>query len=278
LENTKINWADDTFNPWQGCTKVSNGCDHCYAERQDNRDLQHEKKSHWGKGVPRKTMAASTLKKPFAWDRKAAREARRRRVFCASMADWADTEASKGAREKLWETIRKTPHLDWLLLTKRPGNIRKCLPADWGEGYPNVWLGVTAENRLQGLPRIRILRKIPAAIRFVSFEPLLENLGEVDLAGIDWAIIGGETGPKARSMDVRWARSLIAQCKKQKVAVWVKQLGRRPVDDGVKLRLRKKEDGRKDYKGEKVALWPSNLARLNVRRHPKSAAPPSLQH
>ncbi len=268
MEKTKINWATSTFNPWHGCTRVSSGCDHCYAEREDGRKLFSDE-THWGKGVPRKAMAETYWKQPFTWERKAAREGTRPRVFCASMADWADSEAPQGARQRLWQTIGQTPHLDWLLLTKRPGNIRRFLPADWGDGYPNVWLGVTTENRKQGLPRISVLRTIPATVRFVSFEPLLEDLGQLDLTGIHWAITGGETGPKARVMDTQWARSIITQCREQQVAVWVKQLGRRPVESGVELRLMK-EDGRRDYKGDNPTLWPKELICLSVRCLPKA--------
>ena len=142
--------------------------------------------------------------------------------------------------------------------------------------YPTAAITATRNAKITGIFSMR--RNHTGARVFHGRLWRLENLGEVNLAEIHWAIIGGETGPKARSMDAQWARTLIAQCKRQKVAIWVKQLGRRPVDDGVKLRLQKKEDGRRDYKGGNVALWPSNLAGLNVRRHPKSAELPSLQH
>jgi protein gp37 len=267
LENTKINWAKNTFNPWQGCTNCSDGCDHCYAETQDNRML-HDTVTHWGKGVERRTMSEQYWKNPLAWNRKAERDSIRPRVFCASTADWADSEAPAGQRERLWETIRATPNLDWLLLTKRPKNIRKYLPRDWGEGYPNVWLGVSVENKKQGLPRIDVLRGIPAVIRFLSIEPLLEDLGALDLNQIHWAIIGGETGPGARSLDTAWIKSILRQCKEQKVAAWVKQLGRVPEENGIKLRILK-EDGKRDYKGEDTSLWPPHLNKLVVRKLPK---------
>ncbi len=171
-------------------------------------------------------------------------------------------------RDRLWETIRQTPHLSWLLLTKRPENIRKYLPADWGTGYLNVWLGVSAEDKKKGVRRIMLLKTIPATIRFVSFEPLLEDLGELDLTGIHWAIIGGETGPNARSMDAHWAKSILAQCRKQKVAAWVKQLGRYPKLNGTPLRL-VDDDGEWDRKGENIHNWPRSLKELSIRRHPK---------
>ncbi len=133
MEKTKIKWADSTFNPWQGCTRISDGCDYCYAERMDGRDLYHCNTTHWGAGVPRKLNSDAYWKTPFRWDRKAEREGAQPRVFCASMADWADKEAPEGQRDRLWETIRQTPHLDWLLLTKRAPNIKKYLPAGWGK-------------------------------------------------------------------------------------------------------------------------------------------------
>jgi hypothetical protein len=144
------------------------------------------------------------------------------------MADVFDGEAPTDTRRRLWDLIRATPFLDWQILTKRPGNFRRFLPKDWGDGYSNVWLGVTAENRKDALLRIPILQSTPAAIRFVSGEPLLEDLGDLDLTGIDWMIVGGESGRKARPFDVTWATGLIERCKLQRVKVFMKQLGRKP--------------------------------------------------
>jgi protein gp37 len=131
MKDSRINWCDNTFNCWEGCTKLSLGCAKCYANVQDDRHLRG-KQSHWGPGAPRRIMLDSYWKQPLAWDRKAAKTGARPRVFCASMTDWAVDEAPAGQRERLWELIRKTPHLDWLLLTKRANNIKKCLPPDWG--------------------------------------------------------------------------------------------------------------------------------------------------
>ena len=170
MKGSAINWCDNTFNGWEGCTRVSPGCDHCYAETRDGRHLT-EPVSHWGKGAPRRVMSDVKWREPLSWNRDAAGADTRPRVFCASLADWADSEAPTGQRERLWALIRETPNLDWLLLTKRAGNIRRMLPPDWGTGYPNVWLGVTVENRQHGLPRLDALRSIPAAVRFASIEP-----------------------------------------------------------------------------------------------------------
>jgi protein gp37 len=267
---TTINWADYTFNPWHGCTEVSAGCVNCYAEALDRRHL-HSEKEHWGKGLERQIMRDSIWEQPHAWNRKALRDgAGRPRVFCASMADWADKEAPGGQREKLWNVIQQTPALDWLLLTKRPQNVLRYLPADWGDGYSNVWLGVTCENKLEGVPRLKILGKIPAKIRFVSFEPLLEDLGTLNLEGMHWAIIGGETGRSARPIAMEWVRSLLNQCRPSGVAAWVKQLGRFPTIGQQPLVLRDKE-GHRDSKGEDPAIWPSNLQELKVRQLPISS-------
>ncbi len=267
MGKTTINWADYTFNPWHGCTEVSAGCDNCYAAALDRRHL-HSEKEHWGPGVERLIMNASIWEQPLAWNRKALREgAGRPRVFCASMADWADKEAPDGQRAKLWNIIRQTPALDWLLLTKRPQNVLKYLPDDWGNGYSNVWLGVTCENRRQGVPRLEILRKIPARVRFVSFEPLLEDLSTLNLKGIHWAILGGETGGSARPIAVEWVRSLLNQCRSCGVEAWVKQLGRCPMVGHEPLIVRD-EDGKRDLKGDDPTTWPTSLYALDVRALP----------
>jgi len=230
-------------------------------------------------------MSDSYWEQPIAWDRQAARTGNRPRVFCASTADWADDEAPAGQRDRLFELIRKTPRLDWLLLTKRAKNISKYLPQDWGEnGYPNVWLGVTVENTKHGLPRIDVLRKIPAVCRFLSCEPLLEDLGTVSLAGIHWVIVGGETGRNPskkecgmevgkpvvgiRPMDICWAESLIKQCQDQHVAPWFKQLGKLPVGlDGESLKVLN-EEGKRSSNGADWDSWPESLAHLRVRETP----------
>jgi protein gp37 len=120
--------------------------------------------------------------------------------------------------------------------------------------YPNDWRGVTVGNMKQGLSRIEILQTIPAAVRFVSFEPLLEDLGQVDFTGIRWAIIGGETDPQTRAMDTQWAKLIVDQCKERRVAVWVKQLGRRPFVEGEELKLLK-VTGRREYKSDRPAVF-----------------------
>ncbi|MCI0671755.1 MAG: phage Gp37/Gp68 family protein, partial [Myxococcaceae bacterium] len=178
---TEISWTHSTFNPWWGCTRVSPGCDHCYAESFDRRVGG----AHWGKGVPRRTFGDKHWGEPLKWNAAAAKAGERRRVFCASMADVFDAEAPDGALERLWALIRATPALDWLLLTKRPGRIRHSLPADWGDGYPNVWLGTTVEDQERAEQRIPVLLDVPARVHFLSCEPLL---GPVDVSRFMWPV------------------------------------------------------------------------------------------
>lgn len=267
MENSEIAWTDNTFNPWVGCTKLSAGCDHCYAENTNKR-AGH---SNWGAGAERRVTTDTNWRGPIRWNRKAEAAGTRTKVFCASMADVFDGEASADARKRLWDLIRTTPFLDWQILTKRPANFHRFLPKDWGDGYSNVWLGVTAENREQALRRIPILQSTPAAIRFVSAEPLLDDLGELNLDGIAWMIIGGESGSKnARPFDVTWVGRMIDRCKQQRVKVFVKQLGKRPVCDGSEIVVLNPA-GKRDWKGTKPELWPKRFKPLAVRQFPAPA-------
>jgi len=209
-EQTGISWATSTFNPWIGCTKVSPGCDHCYAEELATRRLGVA----WGPHAARRRTAPGNWRQPLRWNRQAAESGRPWRVFCSSLADVFDNRAPEGAREDLWALIRATPALTWMLLTKRPQNIAAMLPADWGGGYRNVWLGTSAENQEEADRRIPHLAAIPAELRFLSCEPLL---GLVDVArwlrvSIDWVIVGGESGSCARPMDPAWALDMRDQC------------------------------------------------------------------
>jgi protein gp37 len=219
-KETAISWTDHTFNIAWGCEKISPGCTHCYADAFSHRvglDV-------WGPGKDRRTFGEKHWSQPLAWDREARKEGRSHRVFCSSMTDWAlDDPTLAAERPKLWALIRKTPHLDWQLLTKRANRIVECLPDDWGSGYPNVWLGVSVEDRKHGFPRMDHLRKIPAVVRFLSVEPLLEDLGPMDLTGIDWAITGGESGHHFRTMDPSWAIRVRDQCKKAGTTFYHKQ-------------------------------------------------------
>ncbi|MCG7932124.1 MAG: phage Gp37/Gp68 family protein [Candidatus Thiodiazotropha lotti] len=222
-ETTEIAWTDSTFNPWWGCTKVGPGCDHCYAEAFDKRTGGN----HWGRGSSPRTLSADNWRKPKRWQKRAEKDGIRRKVFCGSMCDVFDKNAPEGQRERLWQLIRETPMLDWQLLTKRAPNIEKHLPADWGDGYSNVWLGVTVEDQKHGLRRLDVLREIPAKVRFLSIEPLLEDLGDIDLTGIHWVIVGGESGHHARTMNPEWVWRIKDQCWWQGVPFFFKQWGGR---------------------------------------------------
>jgi protein gp37 len=194
MQDTNIEWAHHTFNPWQGCTKVSAGCKNCYAAARSARFKQ----DNWGAEKPRIPASENTWKQPLAWNEEARRTGVRKQVFSSSLADVMDDEAPEGARERLFSLIRETPYLDWLLLTKRPENFQKYLPwmQDGSAPYPNVWLGVTTEDKKSAAERIPILQQTPVAnIRFLSAEPLLEELGDVDLRGIHWVIIGVKAAP-----------------------------------------------------------------------------------
>jgi protein gp37 len=224
-EGSKIEWTDHTFNPWTGCTKITPGCDHCYAEAWSKRS------GHvlWGNHERKRTTEAY-WRAPAIWQKRApefaAAHHRRQRVFCASLADVFDNQAEKAWRRDLFELIRATPALDWLLLTKRPQNILKMLPEDWDDGYGNVWLGTTAEDQTRYDDRWKHLSKVPAAIRFISYEPAI---GPLRLHAAerqpDWVIIGGESGHGARPMNPSWARNIVADCRQHGVAPFFKQWG-----------------------------------------------------
>lgn len=227
-ERTGIEWCDHTFNIAWGCFKVSPGCSHCYAETLADKRLGN---GVWGPPAttPRKTFGEKHWNDPVRWNRAAEKAGRRARVFCSSMCDvFEDHPTIDAERAKLWPLIRATPHLDWLLLTKRPERIAANLPDDWGNGYPNVWLGTSAESDSYR-DRIGHLVKLPARIRFVSAEPLLAPLTLDEYADdLDWVIVGGESGKQARPMQGDWARSLRDECRRARVAFFLKQLGGHP--------------------------------------------------
>lgn len=260
-DNSKIEWTDHTFNPWEGCQKVAPECDNCYAEARDKRFTGG---THWGPKAPRRRTSAQNWNKPRKWHRNAeaffAEHGRRQRVFCASLADVFDNAVDPQWRADLFDLIRECDGLDWLLLTKRPQNIAKMLPEDWGNGWPHVWLGTSAGTQKTADQNIPPLLAVPAAVRFVSAEPLL---GPVDLtklsvhdwrqeggdsitihalrgwrdemwsrgparehiAKLDWVICGGESGPRARPMHPDWAAALRDQCQATGTAFFFKQWG-----------------------------------------------------
>jgi protein gp37 len=290
-ENTSIGWTHHTFNPWWGCTKVSPGCKHCYAESLAKR-YGHDV---WGV-KPRWFLSEANWGKPVRWNREAAELGIRYRVFCGSQCDVLEQlEGPAGARldlerQRLFALIRATPHLDWLLLTKRPENAH-LIPADV---MAMIWFGTTTEDQEHADKRVALLLQCNPRIRFVSAEPLLGAIDFMNLRGaewfnarapatfhsmpvtydalhgianyhrtpsssggffgprIDWVIVGGESGPKARGSDVEAIHSIVMQCRVARVPVFVKQLGRHPLLGVYPLRV-------KSPKGEDLADIPEAL-------------------
>jgi protein gp37 len=222
-KNSKIEWTHHTFNPWWGCVKVSPACKHCYAETWARRVGERV----WGARVPRRFFGDDHWNGPIRWNREAELEGRRRRVFCASMADvFEDRRDLDVWRDRLWKLIGETPNLDWLLLTKRPQAIGRLVP--WRSEWPlNVWLGTTAENQKWADERLPELIKNPARVRFLSCEPLLGNLSLQPWLGkhIQWVIAGGESGGKSRPTDPSWVRGLRDECQQRAVPFHFKQWG-----------------------------------------------------
>jgi protein gp37 len=220
-KETGISWTDHTFNGWWGCTKLSPGCAHCYAEAFSRR----YKWDVWGPGKPRREFKDDHWNGPVNWNRAAAEKKVPAKVFCGSMMDWAEDEAPAAERAKLFPLIKQTPWLYWLMLTKRPENMPKYLPADWSiENYPNVWLGTSIENN-DYVCRATDLIKVPAVVHFVSLEPLLGPVNQLDYTDIEWAIVGGESGSGHRPMDKEWADDIRVDCERLGVAFFYKQSG-----------------------------------------------------
>ena len=230
MENSKIGWTHHTFNPWWGCNKVSEACRHCYIgpvmKRSGNEPFHG----------PMRTGEA-TWKKPFKWDRTALENETRYRVFTCSMSDFFH-EGADDWRDEAWQVIKSCQNLDWLILTKRPEHVSDNLPRDWCGGYPNVWLGVTVESQ-QYVERIDSILSIPAAIRFVSAEPLLGPIefGAERLRDLDLVITGCENAGKAirRPMNPDWVRSIRDQCDSSGVKLFHKQyyVGNKLAYDGL---------------------------------------------
>lgn len=252
-ETTGIAWTDSSWNPWLGCSKLSEACRFCYAETLVRGRMGLDV---WGPDAPRKRTSDSYWRQPAAWNRKAAAEGVRRRVFCGSLCDVMEDHPAilPHWREDLYAIIEETPNLDWLLLTKRPANYLRFLPVSWIRSpRPNVWLGTTVEDQQRADERIPELLFTPAAVRFLSCEPLLGPINlrfpippgewiEVEGGrsyfdatgpGIHWVIVGGESGRQFRPMRLDWARSIRDQCAAAGVPFFFKQhAGVRPKDLG----------------------------------------------
>jgi len=282
-ENSGIQWTTHTLNPWRGCTRVSEACRFCHAETLSKRNPATL--GVWGPKGTRVVASESMWRLPLKWDRLAKEAGERHRVFCASLADvfedWSGPMVGPNGhpvhlspdgtwwrslaggvpcdgrpltmddcRARLFDLILATPHLDWLLLTKRPAIMADYLVGksfggmthEWGDGWPNVWLGVTVEDQARAKERIPVLLSIPAVVHWLSCEPLFERIDIEDYlyvmhgrppkewphGHVDWVIVGGESGSQARPFDLRWARDLVGQCRT--IAPFVKQLGSNPFD------------------------------------------------
>lgn len=221
-QNSTIEWTNHTFNPWWGCVKVSEGCAHCYAEIWANRYGF----KLWGLRRPRRTFGNEHWREPLRWNKVAAEKKQHARVFCASMADVFESVSSvEGERQKLWALIEQTTMLDWLLLTKRPENMRLLAP--WKKLWPpNVWAMTSVESQKWAEKRIPFLLDVPAQVHGLSVEPLLEPVSlEPWIERLDWVIVGGESGEKARPMHPSWVRKIRDLCAEYDVAFFFKQWG-----------------------------------------------------
>lgn len=222
-ERTIIAWTERSWNPWRGCTKVSPGCKNCYMFTAQLR---------YGRN-PAEVVRTGTWGDPLRWQRRAAARGTTERVFTCSWSDWFHDDADAW-RDEAWDIIRRCPNLTFQILTKRPERIVDHLPADWGQGWPNVWLGVSIE-RDDYCGRADILRQIQAAVRFISAEPLLGPLPSLNLTGIDWLIVGGESGPGYRPMEHAWARDLRDRAHAAGVAYFFKQSAAPRTETGIEL-------------------------------------------
>src|ERR1019366_6645925 len=234
MEDSKIEWTDHTCNFWYGCVEVSPACDACYAKTMmDTRYGRVE----WG--GDRRLTGQQLWRNPFRWQREAVADGVRRRVFTMSLGGFFDNQVDPQWRTDAWDVIRQCPNLDWLILTKRPQNILKMLPDDCGRGWDHCWLGCTVENMTEARRRIPHLLKVPAAIQFLSCEPLLEKIDLSEwLDRIDWVIVGGETGAKPRYLEPDWARDLREQCRAFDTAFFMKQLtSKKPIPADLQIRV-----------------------------------------
>jgi protein gp37 len=209
MGTTNIAYVTKSWNPWQGCRKVSAGCDHCYMYTERRRY-----------GLDPVTVVRS--KTTFADPLKKWREPER--ILTCSWTDWFIADADPW-RPEAWDIVRQTPRHTYLVLTKRPRRIRRCLPADWGAGWSHVWLGTSVETMAMARKRLPVLQRTPAAVRWLSIEPLLEplDMAALDLHGIDFLVVGGESGAGYRPMPHEWVWPIRDACVAHGIAFWFKQ-------------------------------------------------------
>lgn len=295
-ENSAIEWCDSTVNFWIGCTKVSRGCDHCYAEVSTPARTMH---IPWGAGAPRHRTGVESWRAPLMWNRQHeaffAEHGRRRRVFAQSLSDTFDNEVPDAWRVQALDLMEHTPNIDWLVLTKRVGNVRGMVPARWLEagGWPqHIRIGMTAVNQDE-LDRDIVKLLLLKCPNFLSLEPLLGPItftgwplyGKDENLLLHWVIVGAESGKNARPVRIEWLHDIVRECEASGVPVLVKQLGRVVHDDGMsspgqhwpdgKYRIpqpRRTEDDPGFFvvlnhaKGGDPAEWPEGL---RVRQYPE---------
>lgn len=266
-----ISWCDGTFNTHWGCTHVGPGCDGCYAET-----FAHRLGYPWGPGAPRRYFGDKHWDEPRLWDRQAAKDGKRPRIFVNSMSDTFDNEVDQAVRDRLWDLMKGTPHLTWMLLTKRIGNAKSMLPEDWAHDYGrkvnpdygHVQLGATMVNQEEVDRDYEKLMRIAAGARFISCGPMLENIAwpfENPHKRPDMVIFEGESKQPqhpARPCDTEWIRYGVAQCHHYGIAAHVKQLGSNVLSDGQPVKL-------KDGSGANLSEWPPAL---QVRESPAISA------
>lgn len=215
-DNSAIEWTDATWNPVRGCTKISPGCTHCYAATFAERF----------RGVPGHPyeqgfdlrIVPEKLNEPLKWSRS-------RRIFVNSMSDLFHERVPDEFIARVLDVMTRAPWHIFQVLTKRSDRMRDLLRTNLCGAAEHIWWGVSVEDRKYGVPRIDHLRDTPAAVRFLSIEPLLEDVGHLDLRGISWVIVGGESGPGARPMRYEWVTSILRQCQDDGVPFFFKQWG-----------------------------------------------------
>ena len=230
-DSTPIEWTDSTWNPVTGCTKLTAGCDHCYAERFSER-FRGVKDHPFENGFDL-TIRPDRVTQPLRWKQP-------RRIFVNSMSDLFHKEVPAAFVDRVFDTMEQANWHTYQVLTKRSSLMSRYLAKRYpkGEAPPHIWLGVSIEDERNAI-RLKHLKVARAAVKFVSFEPLLSSVGKIDLKGIDWAIVGGESGPRARPMEEAWAIEICDQARKDGTAFFFKQWGGiRPKSGGRLLRGR----------------------------------------
>jgi protein gp37 len=259
-KKSTIEWTDSTWNPVRGCTKVSPGCKHCYAETFAER-FRGVKGHPFEQGFDL-LLIPEKLNEPIKWRKP-------KKIFVNSMSDLFHEGVPDEYILQVCQVMVRADHHQYQVLSKRPARMRELLSrAEFREAAQaeHIWWGCSVDDRKYGLPRIDELRATPVRNRMLSCEPLLEDLGQFDLSEIHWVIIGGESGPHSRELHIRWVESIIQQCRAADVPVFVKQLGAKPVGPEGPFRI-VGQDGKADRKGKTIENWP---AHLQIREFPLS--------